>query len=132
MAGLPPLLRRLTRDQRWLCAPTTKAVAVLMAALLAGQSVQPAKIALRTLSPQQQRETESETPSPEEISKEAVPSAWANAQTARARRAAADRQNRCQHVPARTLQSVGSRRIFHAPIPSDQAGRNGLGGPLRC
>jgi hypothetical protein len=132
MIVLPLHLHRATCDRHSPCALATRAVAVLLVALIAGQSVLSAKVALRTWSPHPQRESEGETPTPEESSKEAVPSALASADAARARRAEADKHSRCQHIPARTLQGVGSRRIFHAPIPADQAGRNGTGCPLRC
>jgi hypothetical protein len=125
-------LRGLKRCSRWACALAAKGVAVTLVGLIAWQSTLPPKLSVRASSPQPQRDSESELPAPEESSKETTPSALYSADVARARRAEAAKLGRCQHIPARTLQAVGSRRIFHAPIPADQASRNGTGCPLRC
>jgi len=105
---------------------------VLLVLVISLQTTLLPAAALQSWLPLAQRDSEGESPAPEEATKETVPSAFVSADVARARRAAADRLAKCDHVPTCMSESVGSMRIFHAPLPAEQAGRNGSGGPLRC
>lgn len=104
-------------------------------ALVAAVTLQAALLprnALKPWLPQTQRESEGESNTPEESSRETVPSAVVNSESGRARRAEADRLARLERLPIVSSQGSGVVRKCHALVRAEQAARNGVGCPLRC
>ena len=113
------------------CADRRRALLWALVALLALQTAAVPAAGLASWLPAAQRESEGESTSPEESSKETISSTPVFAASARARRAQAHRLARLENIP-----QLGCHRRnaadFSPGRPSELTGRNGRGCTLRC
>jgi hypothetical protein len=103
----------------------------LLVALLSLQTVAVPAAGLMSWLPLAQRESEGESPSPEESSKETISGTPVCSASARARRAQADRLSRLESLPKLGIGSSDAT-TYGLGQPSELTRRNGRGCTLRC